>query len=332
MKIHSFVLRLSLIFVIVGLSSCIQSAESTVTLSSKTPSQPINIATPLPSLTALATGLPTPLPTDSPVPLTPTAIPTLSVEASRIRLLDLLASNSNCHLPCLWGMTPGKSSFKDAQTILVPLSSLSYSVDLNPPGPGGISPRYTEGDFEIYTRVGFLANTESAIINRIGFIAEAHKPLKEGGYEDVFDSKFFGNSTSAYGLSKVLSEQGIPSSVMIATLGGPLTRGSTGGFDILLLYPDQGILVNYTTQMHLVGTNVRGCPLNAHVEMELYPSGQGDSFFELLKQTDWAVKMDYYNSIEDTTSMTLEEFYETFRESNNKCIETPANFWPTPEP
>ena len=111
-----------------------------------------------------------------------------------------------------------------------------------------------------------------------------------------------------------------------------MTRGGTGGFNILLLYPDQGILVNYKTQMQLHGTNVVGCPTNAYVRMELYPPGQPDSFFEGLKRTDWALKMTGYKPVEETTSMSLQEFYNTFRTPTDKCIETPANLWPTPEP
>jgi hypothetical protein len=259
-------------------------------------------------------------------------IPTLQIEEAQTRLLDLLANNGGCQLPCLWGITPGASSFQEAQTILVPLSSLSYSVDLNPPGPGGIAPRYTEGDIEIYTRVGFLANQDGAIINRIGFIAEAHRPIKEGGYNDVFDSNFFGGKVIAYTLRYILSEQGAPSSVMIATLGGPLTRGETGGFDILLLYPDQGILVNYTTQMQLIGTHVRGCPANAHIEMELYPPGDPNFFFSSLEQTKWGRTRGGYQPLEEATSMSVEEFYETFRNPTDQCLETPASIWPTPEP
>jgi len=259
-------------------------------------------------------------------------IATLSIEDARVELLKMLADNGDCQLPCLWGIVPGKSSFQEAQAILAPLSGLSDSVYLNPPGPGSLSPRYTEGDLEIYTRIGFLTNPDNGITNRVGFIAEAHRPIKDGGYENVFDSKFFGDKVSAYILPRVLSEQGIPSSVMIATAGGPLTRGGTGGFAILLLYPDQGILINYTTQMYLIGNKVRGCPVNAHVEMELYPIGSSDSFFEMLRQTNWAVKFNYYKPLEEVTSLSIEEFYQTFRESTDKCIETPTNLWATPEP
>ncbi len=71
-------------------------------------------------------------------------------------------------------------------------------------------------------RIGFNVDTQSnnQIVNMIGFSAEAHKPLTQGGYEDVFDSKFFGEKVSAYSLQSVLTEQGVPSSIMIETAGG----------------------------------------------------------------------------------------------------------------
>lgn len=327
MKPQNIVLWLSLVLLTVLFSGCAQSNENATTPPSETPFLPVSSTTPSPRPSF------TPLPTDSPTPSpTLTMIPILPIEEARTRLLDLLANNGDCRLPCLWGIIPGKSSFEDAQVILTPLTGLSDSVYLNPPGPGDIRPRYTEGDLEIYTRVAFLTESSHGIVSRVAFNAEAHRPLAQGGYEDVFDSKFFGEKVSAYSLPHVLTEQGVPSSIMIETAGGPLTRGGTGGFDILLLYPDQGILVNYTTQMHLIGANVRGCPVNAHVEMELYPSGQRDSFFESLKQTDWTLKMTGYKPLEETTSMTVQEFYDTFREPTDKCIETPAKLWPIPEP
>jgi hypothetical protein len=272
------------------------------------------------------------LPIDSPTPtFTPTAIPTLPVEEAQAKLLKLLSDNGGCRLPCIWGVVLGESPYHDAQAALLPLSSISELTSFTPES-GAIFPVYTEGELQIYTNIGFLANSENKIVNHIAFNAEVHRPLAQGGYEEVFNSKFFGEKVSAYALSHVLTEQGIPSSVMIETAGGPLTRGGTGGFDILLLYPDQGILVNYRTQMHLNGANVRGCPANAYIQMELYPPGQPDSFSEGLKQTDWPLKMTGYKPLEEVASMSVQEFYDTFREPTDKCIETSIKLWPTPEP
>lgn len=319
MKVIRIVLWLGVTFFVAFISSCAQSIESAIPSSSQTPSLLVSSVTLTPSFT---------LSTDTP---TSTIIPTLPVEVASAKLLKLLSDNSGCRLPCLWEITPGISTNEETQAILVPLSSISDLSVFKAEG-GGILPAYSEGDLKIYIRLSFITDPNNDLVNHVTFNVEAHRPLKEGGYEEVFDTKFFGEKVSSYMLPHVLSEQGVPASVMVATFGGPLTRGGTGGFDVLLLYPDQGILVNYTTQMHISGTNVRGCLSNAHVEMELYPVGQSDAFFESLTKTDWGTKMDYYKPLEDVTSMSVEEFYETFRQPTDKCIETPANIWPTPEP
>lgn len=309
---------------ITTISGCLRPTESITALPPQVSSLPAGSTTSMPQLTPTLISMPT---------TTPTMIATLSVEEAQEKLLNLLSNNGGCRLPCLWGITPGKSTYQEAQVILAPLGGISELTGFIPEG-GGIYPMYEYGDLTLYTSIGFNVDTlpDNPRVNRVSFQTEMHKPLQEGGYENIFDSNFFGESITAYTLPHVLSEQGTPSSVMIATAGGPLTRGGTGGFDILLLYPDQGILINYTTQMHLIGPNVRGCPVNAYVEMELYPTGNSDSFFEMLEQTDWAIKFGYYKPLEEVTFMTIDEFYQIFRQATDKCIETPANLWATPEP
>ena len=278
----------------------------------------------------------TTLPTSKAIPA---LIPTLPMEEARKKFLDLLANNGNCNLPCLWGITPGKSSFQEARIILEPLSGLSSRTYLNTLGSGSISPSYDNGvDLSIYTSLHFLANTNDNIINRISFRAEAHSKIAYGGYENVYNSAFFGDRVKFYELPNLLSVQGMPAAVLVSTLAKPPTRGGEDGFYLLLLYPDRGMLVYYTAEWKKVDKNVFGCFANAHVELELFPSGHGDSFSEFLSQTKWANMWPIpdnsptWKSIEKATPMTLEKFYETFHNPTDKCIETPANLWPTPEP
>jgi len=62
------------------------------------------VVTPAPTVMPTATAMSTFTPTLTAVPTnTPTAISTLSVEQARAELLDLLATNGDCRLPCLWG-------------------------------------------------------------------------------------------------------------------------------------------------------------------------------------------------------------------------------------
>lgn len=323
MKMWKIILQLTLLCLMVFASSCARAPERAVS----TPSRVIPL---IPTSSSTPRLIPTDTPTPSPTLM---ALPTLPVQEAGKRLLELLSSNSNCHLPCFWGITPGKSTYQQAQEVLLPLSSISQLTAFTPQS-GVVLPVYAEGDLALNTNAGFLS--ENQIVSHIAFQAEEMKRFAfsngETGFVNIFDSTTFGDRLKFYSLQNVLAEQGIPASVMTSAHGVPVPRGGSGGFDILLLYPDKGILINYTTQGNLVGSNMRGCPVNAHVEMELYPPGQSDSFFESLKKTDWAVKMNYYKPLEEVTSMSLEEFYNTFREPTDKCIETPAKLWPTPEP
>ena len=191
---------------------------------------------------------------------------------------------------------------------------------------------YSESDIEINTDIGFLVNPNDFTVDRFTFRAEAQRPLNEGGYENVFDSTFYSQTASAYMLPHVLSEQGIPESVLVSTSGAPLTRGGTGGFNIVLLYPNQGVFVHYTTQMYIIEKNVRGCFQDAHIWMELYPPGDSDNYFTELEKTNWPFFKDGFKPLEESTSMSVDEFYEIFREPTDECIETLASLWPTPEP
>jgi hypothetical protein len=179
----------------------------------------------------------------------------------------------------------------------------------------------------------YLADNQ--IVNHLRFHAAEYQFGKASNGEVVafsfFDSETFGKRVDYYSLSRVLSEQGMPEAVMIATSDSPpISVPSIGFFDIVLLYPEQGIWVKYTTQMDMDSANVRGCPTNSHVEIELYPSGNADSFSTSLAQY-WDNK-GWFQPLEKVTSMSLKQFYETFRQPTDKCIETPANLWPTPQP
>lgn len=327
----------SLLFWVMVVAGCAQSEKNATSPSTATPTI---FASNIPAAKTI-TPTSTLSATDTPTPInTPSALSTLSVEAAINRLLDLLANNGDCHLPCLWGITPGKSTFQEAQAILSPLSSIrnDYSAKTKFSLDGGsVNPIYAEGDLMLSIKARYISHSQT--INHLLFYAREYQlakaPNGELGLFSVFDSETFGKRLDYYSLSHVLSEQGIPDAVMISTLGEPTYEGG-GGFEIVLLYPEKGIWVKYTTQRYYssdTGT-IKGCPANAHIEMELFPSGKADSFFTSLKQNpDWvAQQKNWFQPLEKTTNMTLEQFYETFRHPTDNCIETPVNLWPIPEP
>jgi hypothetical protein len=331
MKTQNIFLRLGLLLFMTMIAGCAQSTEKAAT-----PDYPAT------SVSKMETITPTlaPIVTDTPTPTTtPTAIPTLSVEEAGKRLLDLLSNNGGCRLPCLWGITPGKSAPQDAQTLWSPLSGISSRILTLPSyfaiDEGDVYPAYVEGDLMLMTDASYQSNNQ--IISRIIFYARERKKFvpSTGGWGllDIYDSTTFGKRVEYYSLAHLLSEQGIPNSVLIMTSGFSIYHPQTiGGFEIILSYPEEGIWARYTTQVEFfVSGKVQGCPANAHIEMDLYPPGNANAFSNSIGKTHPEISDGWYKPIQEVTSMSLQQFYETFRQPTNKCIETPAKLWPTPE-
>ena len=314
-------LTLNSLIVILFVVGCAQPTRNAET------SQPANIASP----TKAMTDTPKPTLTAEVIPTNDTTdIQILPEEEARAQLLDLLANNGNCRLPCLWGITPGKSTSIEAQEILTALNSISISINFGSNG-GSIAPWYTENELILSTTLGF--NSENGIVNYLTFKAGEYKETASDR-SLVFNSKIFGERLRPYMLSGILSEFGKPALVVIHTSGKQIT--GSGGFEVLLFYPNQGIFVHYTTQMESEGDIVHGCLANAHVELRLYPSGDANAFTKALSQTEWAFAWPEladnpsWKPIDKATSMSLEQFYETFRQPTDKCIETPLKEWYVP--
>ena len=315
----------SLLFIAI-ISSCAQPVQSTPTLSLAAQTIPITMTI------AARTSTPTltPSATNTPIPATPTDVPTLPAEGARQRLLALLENNNGCRLPCLWGITPGKSTSLDARSILLPLRGIAETAYFDPDSPDSISPLYIQDNQRLYTDIIYLYNADS-VINLIGF-ESLEEELSKDEYGNqlttpIFDLPLFLKRVQYYSLSHVLSEQGMPESVVIRISGLRYHEA----MEIVLLYPQQGIWADYTMVVYDKNIVKYGCPAKSYIDMFLVPPGNPDSFYALLDKTDWGVTKVGYKSINEATSMSVEEFYETFRNPTNQCIESPTNIWPTPE-
>jgi hypothetical protein len=291
-----------------------------ITVSATATANPITSSTEMPTAQITNTLIPTPSQT-----ATGTPIPVLPTKEARMRLLTLLSNNDSCQLPCLWRIIPGESSFNDAIKILMPLSGIAQlSAFYN--GLGTIEPQYIENNLTITTSIAFL--TKNNMITLIVFRARA---MNSTTNNYLYDSNIFGEILSYYSLSNILEKYGRPSTVLINTPGGPSHDGSWGPFNILLIFPDLGILANYETRVRASGMNVLGCPVNAHIQLYLYPSGNGSSFMESIAPS-WHDRLPSYEPLEKVTDMSIDQFYQTFRQPSDKCLVTPLKYWPTIQP
>jgi hypothetical protein len=287
-------------------------------------------STTIKTLQPTSTQSQTPTMTLSPIP---TNAPTLTNDDAKILLTDLLANNGNCLLPCLWGITPDHSLIQEAEMSLFRLGSISKFANINP-GLSAFKADYIESDLTFVYSIGFVFSKRDNIVNRISFGANAQRN-SDSGIESVYDSESFTEQISYYTLPNILSVYGKPDSVYIQAAARVSILGYPYPFDVVVLYPNQGILIQYIALMEVSGDYVLGCMRNSFINLELIPSGvvstgDTDSLLQLVGQP-WNDLKNYHKSIEDATSMTLEEFYEAFRRPTDQCIQTPSNIWPEPD-
>ena len=261
-------------------------------------------------------------------------IPTLAEEEARLRILDLLKNNSNCKLPCVWGITPGKSSFSDSYKILGPLAGkLSLFSDFNSDW-AEVDLNLNIGELILSTSTSFIADPKTEIIGYAKIDLGAYKSVPDSwnpghtylGF--VFDSPLFSTKASFYMLDKILYNYGKPSSVLLWTLPEPNEFGEMPLFYLLMIYPDQGFAIHYTTQARKSGSNILGCMTNAHVDLETFPLGLGNQIYKLLPEGFRDVETAGYKPLEEVTSMTIEQYFQTFQKPTDQCIVTPSLNWP----
>ena len=96
------------------------------------------------------------------------------------------------------------------------------------------------------------------------------------------------------------------------------------------MYPEKGLFVRYNALAERLDDKIRGCPSKAFIELWLLSPNDKDSYQEILSANDvtWEGNFPYSRSVEDATSMTVEEFYQIFKEPTDSCLETPLNIWP----
>ncbi len=307
MKLRYFTLLTYVIGFLFFVTSCTE-------VNNLPPTTDINATPTLPNTHAILADTPTPY-----------IIPTLTTYNAQAGVLDLLANNGDCFLPCLLGITPGKSSFEEALKILMPFEGIATSSYLGQSDTGGINIQYANIEADLNISVGFFVNSNSQYIDRVVMRANAQRKT-ENGFEDVFNSTFYNKSMNYYLLSKILSNYGQPTDVLLLTSADIPPQQPWWPFEIIVSYPNQGILVHYKTPLIIDGTNSVGCPGNSQIQLELRPFGSIDSTEEFLKSYNLPYT-DLYKPIEEVTSLSIDEFWEIFSRSTDKCIESPSKYW-----
>jgi hypothetical protein len=307
-------------------------APESVPLPSATPLTAAEASTGVPSPTAVPTATPTleaptDTPTPSPIPSTRVPRPTRPVLASTMTsdeeyafVSKMLEDNGGCRLPCWWGFTPGETSWEITKTFFASLGKKfeSWSVD-------GIRnytvyfdiPDHHHSHGEFYS-VGGGGTIEMISIGAI-------PPADEGGY--LYEDPQFVADWKVYMLSQILTNYGQPPQVLLGIdRNTPWTP-----FDLLLFYPEKGILVQYSGPAERGEDTFRVCPHRSKITLYLWIPEQYAGLEDVpgIGSYTYAVDdMSLLHSWEEATGMSIEQFHQTFIQPDNQtCLETPAELW-----
>lgn len=305
--------RCSIIICGLTLTACISSVPPTLVL--------VTVA---PSSTSAVTVLPTlaPSPTDTAIPSpvspthTPTAaatpVPTLTAEQQAEFVSEMLKTNDSCELPCWWGIEPGETQFQMVKGIFssrgIPLFSDNrgggFSVQIPHPD------RHFDYvvDVEFYSEQGM---TRSILVRSEIFRGQT--------------SQRFARDWRRYAWDQVLIRYGSPSWVSLG-FDAPLSEpGAPVTYKLTILYESLGVAIDYEgpAQYDPKAIVVRACPrFNevTNVRLALVSARQGNSVIDLILKLSGAPGLG--PSLEDTTGMSIQAFYETFKvPSGGTCLE-----------
>jgi hypothetical protein len=279
----------------------IQSLRSTVTVTGQPKITSIMTlsSTKIPSFTPAMTPTPSQTPMPSPVA-------TLSLEEGRALVLDLLANNGGCRLPCFWGITPGVTTWEEAKAFFL---QFDQEIWFNPP--------FAEVD--IPGEVGFYGDLNQVWIR---FTLSGNQ---------IISMVVHGLSDAPYSLQEFLTVYGEPEEVWIKTFSkheGPIP------FGIVLLYPQSGYAAVYGREAKYISDTVLRACLGDKAALYLW--NPVDSKVTTLEEFgnlfDWFIDKSEPNlPLLVATGMDLDTFYQTYKDAAGvPCLETPAGLWPAP--
>lgn len=290
---NSFVLALLVLFALMG---CSESEIQSPTLA------PITFTlTPTSTLAPTSTVAPTSTP-----PSTSTLAPTLSIDHAHSYYLTLLETNSECRLPCWWGITPGETSWQDAQDYLETFTTILGVVD-------------PSKEVSV-TAIHIPLPKEQGTLTHTYYIKD----------EIVFgiDAFNFDWAAPLY-LSNLLENYGPPDEVYFRVFYPGFQEEK---FSFLIdLYYEEGILMEYSGGDE--SAPIDGIHKNCYTDiyspfLYLWAPDEQMTAQEAIDTFLDNSNFPYPIPLETATGTNITTFYTEFRDANKvKCLETNQELW-----
>jgi hypothetical protein len=231
-------------------------------------------------------------------------VSTLLPEQAEAKVLELLSDNGGCVLPCFWGFTPvqGAGEF------------LSFLAEIG-----------NDDRNIIILRDDLILEVQTALAGDSNAIYTQTYRESNYGAEKIYGSTYYNEYFQYYSLHSLLSTYGPPEEAYIVLDTGLADMGL--GIDLYLLsieYPKDGWMAVFEMPLQQDGDVFFGCPSEAFTNLRLWSSSNvpAGAFLGGFGGEDKS----YLFTIEEATSMTLEQFYQKFKNpANINCLETPAD-------
>ena len=174
------------------------------------------------------------------------------------------------------------------------------------------------------------SGVENLLLN--GYAMYEHKAEPDWIGSDLsplYGDTAFYQAFQYYMLPQILSTYGPPPQALVFT--APDDPWNYITFVLILFDPEQGTFLEYEMPRKTIGDNFVGCPLSAQVRVVSASPEQGfplEYFVDKaggMVNSSWLVS---FQPIDVATSMTMDEFYQVFQNSEStSCIETPIEIW-----
>lgn len=235
-------------------------------------------------------------------------------------LVNNLASNDDCELPCWWGIKPGEMTTQYVQQMFLNLGkSVSHQED-----DRGL--QYRVSSFRRYSPYPFDYTVEHRWFDQNGIVSLLGVT---GSALNWSPPQHFTQDWQRYALHEALTRYGVPSKVLVHYWNFGWR------YDITLVYEDKGFLIRYSGPIdngessYTSNRPLNICPTqNKPTEITIWMTkpasnalgrfqyGRGD-----LSPSDQPIP-----SLQEVTRMTTQSFYETFLNPNaTTCLTVPGN-------
>lgn len=271
---------------------------------------------------------------------TPTATaPTPSVEKAKAIALNLLGNNGGCKLPCVWGLTPGLTTSSERQQILASYGGFSETdfsmsgsgVDLTK-NPGGFGISLTKDEVSISAGVTYYEI--NGVLEMLSLVTIPQKNQKH-----IYGNNNYSELIQYYTLPYLLNNYGVPSEVLVLAFPrDPFLHADYEPFSFVVIYSEIGIMAEYisptqwigemkelSTPSLWVGDIARGCPSQSILTLRTWDIKKNIPIKKIASiATSEGISetaYDYFKPIQDVTSMSINDFYEIFKDpKNTQCI------------